>query len=100
MRKAVSTSRQTEEEKQAAGFGRAVYMLRIKADLSQEELAFRSGVGRSYVGVLERGEKEPCLGVMFRLSKALNVSLLDLVGLAEQLYKDGHKPTGRNARVR
>jgi transcriptional regulator with XRE-family HTH domain len=43
-----------EEGKQTAAFGRAIYLLRIKASLSQEELAFQSGVGRSYVGVLER----------------------------------------------
>jgi transcriptional regulator with XRE-family HTH domain len=100
MRKAATTRRSVEEGKQAIAFGRAVYQLRIKVSLSQEELAFRSGVGRSYVGVLERGEKEPCLGVMFRLAKALDVSLLDICGLAEQLYKDGYKQAPRNARVR
>jgi len=100
MRKAATTRRQSDEEKQAVAFGRAVYLLRIKASLSQEELAFRSSVGRSYVGVLERGEKEPCLGVMFRLAKALDVSLLDVFTLTEQLYKDGYKRAVRNARVR
>lgn len=99
MRKAATTRREPEGRKQSAAFGRAIYVLRIKAALSQEELAFRSGVGRSYVGVLERGEKEPCLGIMFRLAKALNASLLEVCGLAEQLYKEGYKPTPR-ARVR
>jgi XRE family transcriptional regulator, regulator of sulfur utilization len=100
MRKAATTRRGQDEGKQAVAFGRAVYLLRIKASLSQEELAFRSGIGRSYVGVLERGEKEPCLGVMYRLAKALNSSLLDVCGLAEQLYKEGYRPAPRNARVR
>jgi transcriptional regulator with XRE-family HTH domain len=100
MRKPATTRRAVEEGKQTAAFGRAIYQLRIKAELSQEELALRSGVGRSYVGVLERGEKEPCLGVMYRLAKALDASLLDVCGLAEQLYKDGYKPARRNARVR
>jgi len=100
MRKAAITRRESEEERQAAAFGRAIYLLRIKAELSQEELAFRSDVGRSYVGVLERGEKEPCLGVMFRLAKALDVTLLDVFSLTEQLYKDGFKRVRRNARVR
>ena len=100
MRKAATTRRAMEEGKQTSAFGRAIYQLRIKAALSQEELAFQSEVGRSYVGVLERGEKEPCLGIMFRLAKALNVTVLDLVGLAEQIYKDGSKAPRRNARVR
>ncbi len=100
MQKDATTRRALEEGKQAAAFGRAIYQLRIKAELSQEELSFQSGLGRSYVGVLERGEKEPCLGVMFRLAKALNSSLPDICGLAEQLYQDGYKPVRRNARVR
>lgn len=100
MRRAATTRRALVEGKQAAAFGQAIYQLRIRAALSQEELALRSGVGRSYVGVLERGEKEPCLGIMFRLAKALDTSLLDVCGLAEQLYKNGYKPASRNARVR
>ena|SRR6185437_6386638 len=100
MRKTATTGRQSEEEKQTAAFGRAIYELRIKAALSQEELAFRSDVGRSYVGVLERGEKEPCLGVMFRLAKALDVTLLEVFGLTDRLYREGFKRARRNARVR
>jgi transcriptional regulator with XRE-family HTH domain len=100
MRKAATTRKALEGEKQAAAFGRAIYEFRIKASLSQEELALRSGVGRSYVGVLERGEKEPCLGIMFRLAKALNASLLEVCGLAEQFYKEDHKSGHRNPRVR
>jgi len=100
MRKAATVRQAANEGKQAAAFGRAVYLLRIKASLSQEELALESGVARSYIGVLERGEKEPCLGVIFRLAKALDASLLDIFGLTEQLYKDGFKPSSRNARVR
>jgi len=100
MQKSASTRRRSEEEKQVAAFGHAIYLLRIKSSLSQEELAFRSDVGRSYVGVLERGEKEPCLGVIFRLAKALGISLLDVFTLTEQLYKDGYKRAPRNARVR
>ncbi len=100
MRKAATTLRRSVEEKQAVAFGQAIYQFRMKAELSQEELAFRSNVGRSYIGVLERGKKEPCLGVMFRLAKALNANLVDLLGLTEQLYTEGVKTTPHNARVR
>ncbi len=100
MRKAATTLRQSVEEKQAAAFGQAIYQLRMKAELSQEELAFRSQVGRSYLGVVERGQKEPCLGVIFRLAKALGVSLADIFTLTEHLYSAGPKRPVRNARVR
>ena len=100
MRKAAATKRESDGRKQAAAFGQAIYQLRIKAALSQEELAFRSSIGRNYISVLERGEKEPCLGVIFRLSKALNASMLDIFGLTEQLYQQGLKPVSRRARVR
>ena len=92
--------RLSDGEKQTLAFGRAVYLLRIKAALSQEELALQSNTGRSYVGVLERGEKEPCLGVMFKLTRPLKTTLAELCGLAEQLYTDGYKPEQRNPRVR
>jgi len=100
MQKTATEAQRFEEEKQAAAFGRAIYVLRIKASLSQEELAFRSKVGRSYVGVLERGEKEPCLGVMFRLAKALNASMVDVFTLTEQLYREGYKQASQKPRVR
>lgn len=95
-----TTKRESEERRQTAAFGRAVYQLRIKASISQEELAFRSGIGRSYISVLERGGKEPCLGVMFRLSRALKSSLQDIFALTEQHYKEADRPSARNPRVR
>jgi transcriptional regulator with XRE-family HTH domain len=100
MRKNATTKCDSEEQRQSAAFGRAIYELRIKAAISQEELAFQSGIDRSYVSVLERGSKEPCLGVMFKLSKALDVDLQEIFSLAEQFYRDGYKPSGRNPRVR
>jgi transcriptional regulator with XRE-family HTH domain len=100
MRKTATTKRELDGRKQSAAFGQAIYQLRIKAELSQEELAFRSNIGRNYISVLERGEKEPCLGIIFRLSKALNASMVDIFGLAEQLYKEGYKPASRRVRVR
>jgi transcriptional regulator with XRE-family HTH domain len=100
MRKAATTRQELDGRKQSAAFGQAIYQLRIKAELSQEELAFRSRIGRNYISVLERGEKEPCLGIIFRLSKALDASMADIFGMAEQLYKEGYKPGPKRARVR
>ena len=54
--------------------------VRRRAGLSQEELAFRAGVTRNYVGGLERGEKSPTLRTLDKLAEALGVSPLDLLG--------------------
>jgi transcriptional regulator with XRE-family HTH domain len=53
--------------------------VRHQAGLSQEELAFRAGVTRNYVGGLERGEKSPTLRTLDKLAEALGTSPLDLL---------------------
>jgi len=52
---------------------------RERAALTQEELAFRAGVHRTYISLLERGKKSPTLEVLQRISKALGVRMSDLV---------------------
>jgi transcriptional regulator with XRE-family HTH domain len=41
--------------------------------LSQEELAGRAGIHRTYIGGIERGERNPTLTMIHRLARALNV---------------------------
>ncbi|MGX1747162.1 MULTISPECIES: helix-turn-helix domain-containing protein [unclassified Brevundimonas] len=53
--------------------GQAVRGLRVEAGLTQEELAFRSGMKRSYLSDLERGARNPTVRAQSRLAKALNV---------------------------
>ncbi|MEN5115493.1 helix-turn-helix transcriptional regulator [Brevundimonas diminuta] len=60
--------------------GKRVRELRIAADLSQEELAFRANMKRSYVSDLERGTRNPSVRALGRLATALGVrpsALLD-----------------------
>lgn len=59
-------------------FGRRVKTLRLEAHLSQEGLANIAGVHRTYVGMIERGEKNITLVNMSKISKALGVSLHEL----------------------
>ncbi len=47
--------------------------------LSQEELADQAGCHRTYVGMLERGEGNPSLGVLFRIAAVLEVDLVELL---------------------
>jgi transcriptional regulator with XRE-family HTH domain len=53
--------------------------LRVKRGLSQERLAFDSGVDRSYVGGLERHEENPTVDLLDRLAETLEVPLAELL---------------------
>jgi transcriptional regulator with XRE-family HTH domain len=50
----------------------------VARDVSQERLAFDSGVDRSYLGGLERGEENPTVDVLERLAETLTVRLVEL----------------------
>jgi len=56
-------------------FGKIIRQLRKEKKLSQEELGFRSNLHRTYIGMIERGEKNITLGNIEKLSKALDVSM-------------------------
>ena len=64
-------------------FGAAVRVARLKLGLSQEDLADRAGVHRTYVGSIERGERNPSLVNILRLAKALGCSGEELLALAK-----------------
>ncbi len=60
-------------------FGAAVRKLRLLRGLSQEELAEATGLHRTYIGGIERGERNPSLVNIVRLAAALRVSPSELV---------------------
>jgi transcriptional regulator with XRE-family HTH domain len=53
--------------------------IRVSLGVSQERLAFDSGVDRSYVGGLERGEENPTVDVLERLATTLSVPIAALL---------------------
>ena len=59
-------------------FGNRIRHLRKEAKISQEELADRAGLHRTYIGMVERAEKNITLTNIEKLAKALNVSIYDL----------------------
>jgi transcriptional regulator with XRE-family HTH domain len=63
------------ENKQLKDFGARVRQARTTLGWSQDELAYRSGLHRTYVGAVERGER--------------NVALLNLRKLAAALGRSG-----------
>ena len=59
-------------------FGANVKALRKKKDLSQEELAFKANLHRTYIGMIERAEKNITLINIYKLSSALDVEVNEL----------------------
>ncbi len=60
--------------KSAIRFGRQIIKLRNDLGISQEELAFRSELSRTYIGCIERGEKNPTIVTIEKLAKGLNIT--------------------------
>lgn len=61
-----------------ADLGKRIRRLRNKSDLSQEKLAEKAGIHRTYMGKIERGESNPPIHTVSKIAKALKVSLSDL----------------------
>lgn len=64
-------------------FGEAVRTARQVVGMSQEDLAFRCEIDRSYLGAIERGEQNPGLLHLCRIAAALGLTLQDLIGQAK-----------------
>jgi transcriptional regulator with XRE-family HTH domain len=60
-------------------FGEHIRALRKEAGLSQEELADTAGLHRTYVGAIERGERNISLINIVHLARALHVKPADLL---------------------
>lgn len=59
--------------------GRNAARLRAEADLTQEELAERSGHSQQYISDLELGKRNPTVVTLYELATALGVSHVELV---------------------
>ena len=64
--------------------GRNVRAARLRAGLSQEQLAFEAQMKRSYVSDLERGTRNPSVKAIGRLAAALNVAPAELLMAADE----------------
>jgi transcriptional regulator with XRE-family HTH domain len=62
-----------------AALGRAIRSRRRQIGLSQEALSERAGLHPNYVGLIERGQRNPSATTLFAIAKALGQSLAGLV---------------------
>jgi transcriptional regulator with XRE-family HTH domain len=65
----------------AASFGAALKRERRRAHVTQAALAERSGLHPTTVSMIERGLRQPSLGVAFRLSRALGLPGIHLASI-------------------
>jgi transcriptional regulator with XRE-family HTH domain len=64
-------------------FGEKIRKLRKKLNLSQEDLAYKAELHRTYIGMIERGEKNITLVNIEKLSNALNIELKSILDFSD-----------------
>lgn len=69
----------TKEKNILQNFGKSVRYFRKQKNISQEKLAEIAGLHRTYIGMIERGEKNITLLNIERLVVALSVEIKDLI---------------------
>lgn len=80
-----------------SGFGRRLRILRLERGLSQEGLADRAALHRTYVGGIERGERNVSLLNIVAIAAALGVKVAELLAEvdAPQVRKNATQSTRR-----
>lgn len=76
-----------------AALGLAIRQLRLGAGVSQEAFATRCGLHRTYVGGIERGERNVSFANLLRIAGALGVPVSELLRRYESLLA-GSPQTG------
>jgi transcriptional regulator with XRE-family HTH domain len=60
-------------------FGKAVRKLRLERGITQQQLADACGLDLSYIGQIERGQRNPTLGVIHGIAKVLDTKISELL---------------------
>lgn len=69
-------------------FGLALRQCREQMKISQEELAHRAGLDRTYISGIERGRRNPSLLTIERMAKTLGVDLGALFQTVSQIQQE------------
>lgn len=62
-------------------FGDRIKQLRLQKSISQEKLSFLTGFHRTYIGMIERGERNISLSNMAVFAKVFEVNISELLDL-------------------
>lgn len=73
-------------------FGLTLTKLRKERDWTQEHLGFESDLTRTYISLLERGERSPTLNTISQLATALDVDAEEMVKLTLAIIRGKPRP--------
>lgn len=65
--------------------GTVLQKMRLKAGMTQEELASKAKVDRTYISMLEHDKKSPTLDMLFRLCQAMDIKASQVIAKVEKL---------------
>ena len=65
--------------------GQAIFDERDRQAVTQQDLGYRVGMHRNYVGAIERGQVNPTLRTLQTVSGALGIRVSELLARAEAL---------------
>lgn len=68
-------------------FGIIIKELRTKLEISQESLAEKSSLDRTFISMLERGKRTPTISTLLKISFALDVTSYEVMEKVESLLK-------------
>jgi transcriptional regulator with XRE-family HTH domain len=63
--------------------GEELRKARMRAGVTQEELAYRADISRNYVSLLELDQKSPTVQLLLRICRALGVKASKIIGRVE-----------------
>ncbi|PGM61415.1 transcriptional regulator [Bacillus cereus] len=66
-------------------FGEVLRKHRKKANFSQEQLALQCNLDRTYIGLLERAQRQPSISTIFVICEILNIAPHELIKEMEEL---------------
>jgi transcriptional regulator with XRE-family HTH domain len=69
-------------------FGRVLRELRLSKKLTQEELADLAQFDRTFIGLLERGERSASLDTVFKLADVLGISSNRFIAKVEAVIRE------------
>lgn len=64
-------------------FGQRIKQLRTEKNISQEKLSFETGFHRTYIGMIERGERNISLNNIAVFAKAFEMSISELLDFSQ-----------------
>jgi len=71
-----------------AAFGKILQELRKEKGFSQEELAHKCSLDRTYISLLERGQRVPTITTLFKIANSLDITPEDLIFKTRREYEN------------